>query len=146
MVLPNSKRTLPEDQLDKRYRGMALPFVKKPLGYFQSMFSRDVIKSSIFMILSTNIGERVCVPEFGSRILRLVFEPNDIVTRNLLRQIVVDDVTRWEPRVTVRDVRVASSDHEIKVYVEYIINGTQVGDSAILSFSQRTQTVSLAES
>lgn len=145
MSLSRSQRTLPEDAVDRRHRGLALPLIKKPRGYLQSMFSRDVIKSSIFTILSTNKGERVCVPEFGSNLLRLLFEPNDIVTRNLMRQVVVEDVSRWEPRVTVVDVRVASSEHEIKVYTQYVINGTSASDAAILSFSQQTQTVSLVD-
>lgn len=144
-MLPRSRRTTPEDALDKRHRGLALPIEKKPLGYLQSMFTRDVIRSSIFTILSTNKGERVCVPEFGSNLMRLLFEPNDIVTRNLMRQIVVEDVGRWEPRVTVVDVRVSSNDHEIKVFTQYVINGTSESDFAILSFSQQTQTVSLVD-
>lgn len=146
VILGRSKRTEPEDSIDLRFRGLTLPLDKKPGGYLQSMYTRDIIRSSIFMILSTVKGERVFLPSFGSNLFKLVFEPNDVLTRNLIKQIVTDDVLRWEKRVSVTDVRVSGDDNEIKVYVEYQLNNTSILDATVLSFSQRTLSVSLAES
>lgn len=143
-MLPRAQRTAPEDRIDSRYRGIALPLIKKPRGFFQSMFSRDVIRSSIYMILSTGKGERVCVPEYGSDLRKALFEPNDFVTRNLVKLIATADVNRWEPRVNVENVRVNSKEHEISVIVTYSIIGADTIDATTISFSTDGQTVSFS--
>lgn len=89
-------------------------------------------------ILATRKGERVCVPEFGTRLHSLLFQPNDAVTRGLVKQAVVEDVARWEKRVRVNDVRMLSNDHTIQVYVSYEIISNATLDSVAISFSRQT--------
>lgn len=137
-ILPQSRRTEPADIFDLRFRGLGLPVVKRPQGYLQTQFSRELLRSSIMTILSTRKGERVFLPEFGSNLFKLLFEQNDPVTRALIKNVVVEDVLRWEKRVKVRDVRVTSNENSIKVYVEYEIVNTSIVDATTLSFSSRT--------
>lgn len=143
-ILPLTKRSQPSDGFDRRFRGLGLPVTKRPGGYFQASFSRELIRSSIFTILSTRKGERVFLPEFGSALYSLVFEPNDAVTRKLVKQAVTEDVNRWEKRVRVRDVRMTSVDHDITVYIEYEILNTSLVDAATITFSSRTFTANLS--
>lgn len=136
--------SLPEDSFDLRFRGLGSPIVKRPRGYFQTQYSRDLIKSSILSILSTNKGERVFVPEYGSNLPKMLFEPNDSVTRNLIRQVVSEDVAIWEKRVSVKDVKVSYTDHNIRVFVEFQLVNTSIVDSVAILFSKLTFTASLS--
>lgn len=144
-ILPLSRRSQPSDSFDRRFRGLALPITKRPGGYFQASFSRELIKSSIFSILSTRKGERVFLPDFGSSLFDLVFEPNDAVTRKLIKQAVTDDITKWERRVSVTDVTMKSNQHNVSVIVEFQVVNTSTIDSVAISFSSKTFTASLAE-
>jgi hypothetical protein len=62
------------------------------------------IHESIEQILSTRPGERFMLPEFGSRLPELVFQPNDVIFRALARQFIVDAIRRWEKRVAIEQV------------------------------------------
>lgn len=89
-------------------------------------------------ILATRKGERVFVPEFGTRLHGILFQPNDAVTRGLVKQAVTEDVALWERRVRVENVRLLSNDHTIQVYVSYEIISNATLDSVVISFSRRT--------
>lgn len=143
MAVPSQQRTTPDGLIDRRYRGLTIPITKKTHGYFQSSYTRDIIRSSIWMILSTKKGERVCLPEFGTRLYELLFELNDMVTRTLARQIVIEDIERWEPRVQVGEVSILSEDRELQVYVEYAIIGTDEAATLSLSIDPSSRSVSL---
>ena len=62
------------------------------------------IRQAILLLLSTTPGERVMRPDYGSRLHRLVFAPNDDTTAGLAIHYVRQALRRWEPRVDVLDV------------------------------------------
>lgn len=67
----------------------------------------DVVKQDLLNHIYTSKGERVMMPNWGTRIPTLVFEPNDEITR----QIVYDDVKfviDYDPRVQLIDLKVLS--------------------------------------
>ena len=89
------------------------------------------IHESIWHILSTRLGERFFLPEFGSRLPDLVFEQNDVVLRALARQYIVDAIKRWEKRVTITNVEFSESDLAVDqnlflMKITYRIIGSQV--------------------
>lgn len=142
--IPLTQRTRPKDLLDLRFRGLGMPVVKRPRGYFQTLFTRDLVKSSIYNILTTRKGERVCVPDFGTDLYKMLFEPSDAITKKLIKQIVTDDVAKWEPRVSVQNVRVSTDEYSISVYVEYQILSDNQIETLVLSFSPQTFAANLA--
>lgn len=81
----------------------------------------ELIDKSIERILHTTPGERVMLPEFGSRLRSLVFEPNDITLENEIRRAVIEPISRWEPRVEVSyiDVQRAPDLHEVHITLQY---------------------------
>jgi len=61
----------------------------------------DSIYQSISNILSTRKNTRLFLPEFGSEIEDLLFEPLDELTAKAIYDAVVVAIQRWEPRVTI---------------------------------------------
>ena len=87
----------------------------------------DDINSSIRMVLTTAPGERLMRPEFGCRIWELLFEPINANTLGLMSEAVREAVARWEPRVTLEDVRLepaVGSTGEVKIHLDYRIRAT----------------------
>jgi uncharacterized protein len=70
------------------------------------------IRESIRIILSTDRGERIALNDFGAGLPRYLFEPNTPATHARIAHDVVSALGRWEPRIAVEDVDIASDDAE----------------------------------
>ena len=77
-----------------------------PGGGFRYADRSEKVRQSIWIILSTALGERQMRPEFGCGIHELLFEPNTARLHGLVQVKVREALTRWEPRIDVLDVRV----------------------------------------
>lgn len=66
------------------------------------------IRESIAMILKTEPGERVGVPDFGAGLARFLFEPNNAATHARVQDAVARALARWEPRLTVESLEMAA--------------------------------------
>lgn len=64
------------------------------------------VREVMVNILLTRPGERLMRPEFGAGIRNFIHQPNNETTRALLADAAKQALNRWEPRVTVEDVRV----------------------------------------
>lgn len=135
--LPPSNFSQPSDRADERYKGLPSPVTRGVRGYLQTAYTRDLIYSSLYNILSTRKGERVNLPEFGTRLHTLLFEPLDGITRKLAENIVTEDIQRWETRIELLDVKVGQNDdlNEMTVAVRYVIIGSGQSEQALLTIT-----------
>ena len=88
--------------------GLTLPIRNGPnSGYFdQSFDSFTQTRMNIINLLRTIPGERRMLPTFGTRLWTVVFDQNDDVISDKVNNIVRDDILRWIPGVSVKDVTV----------------------------------------
>jgi uncharacterized protein len=85
--------------------GWASPIRVSLQGGIQlSSYGRSV-EESIWIILRTDLGERVYRPDFGSRLSELMFAPLNTQTLLLLRLYVQEALERWEPRIVLEEVQ-----------------------------------------
>ena len=66
------------------------------------------IRESIAVILKTEPGERLGVPDFGAGLGRFLFEPNNSATHTRLQDAIETALARWERRIQVELVDVAA--------------------------------------
>ena len=73
------------------------------------------IRESIAVVLKTEPGERVGVPEFGAGLGRFLFEPNNAATHARMQDAIVRALERWERRIAVEGVEIVadSADAEL---------------------------------
>ena len=64
------------------------------------------IRESIAVILKTDPGERLGVPEFGAGLGKFLFEPNNAATHTRIQDAIATALARWERRVRVESVDV----------------------------------------
>ena len=102
-------------RIDKLYPSIHQPVVKGKNGYFTLIHGKDTIKASIINILSTRVGERVHLPEFGSKLHELVFEPEDEFFQSLAEDYVFEALRTWEPRIEVISALVSFEEKERNV-------------------------------
>lgn len=92
-----------------KFIGAPYPIVKAPSGYFQKQSGAEQIKSDLLILLLTNPGERVMLPEFGVPLRDLIFEPNDVSLRIRAREMIINAIRAWEPRISVEQIEVTAS-------------------------------------
>lgn len=77
----------------------------------------DSIYQSIGNILSTPRGTRLFLPEFGSTIENLLFEPMDSDTESRIVDAIIVAIERWEPRVKINYARTSvTADYDNHIY------------------------------
>lgn len=103
----------------------------------------DVINQSIRLILGTRIGERYNNNEFGSNINDLIFEPNDLILKDLLYYSIVSALQRWEKRITILDINFdEQNEHLIHIVINYKINSTHTVGSYVYPFVRNAMPMS----
>lgn len=103
------------------FNGMAFPFGGTVLTTFGAKRDEDVIRTSIEMILMTFLTERVMIPEFGSDLQSLLFEPSDGHLAIFLRAAVEEAIANWEPRVLIGTVEIDPQEHEVTIRIPMVL-------------------------
>ncbi|MER0242007.1 GPW/gp25 family protein [Streptomyces sp. HSW2009] len=88
-------------------RGWAFPLRVGATGGIALVEREREIEEAIRLVLGTAPGERPMRPEFGCGIHDYVFAPGDGATAGRIAGQVREALERWEPRITVGEVRVA---------------------------------------
>ena len=78
-------------------------------GDVARLYDENAIKRSVRNLLQTNNFERPFHSEIGSQIRALLFEPASPVLNTMLKRVITDTITTFEPRVVVNSVTVSSN-------------------------------------
>jgi len=116
-------------------RGVAFPVRVGGDGRLAWSAGADNVRESIQVILLTQPGERLQLPEFGGGLRRFLFEPNTVATRRLVQHEIEQALQRWEPRLKLRSVSVAADPDDERsalATIEYELVATSSVEQATL--------------
>lgn len=124
---------------DKEFMGRGMKFppqINPATGRFVTASEEELIRQSIYLILSTQIMERPLRPGFGSDINSLAFMDINVSNVNLIVRSVQSAIMEHEPRVD--DVRVMPQagglSGTVLFSITYTIRATQSVDSMVYPF------------
>lgn len=80
----------------------------------------QILESSVKMLLSTAIGERIMLPEYGTNLRTLLFEPNLSGIEALAQHEVITALQKWEPRVKLSSISVTRNNNR-EVYIALVL-------------------------
>ena|SRR5205814_1029046 len=126
------------DAADLYGRSLGFPPQVGPNGQMLWSAGELNVRESICIILRTRPGERVMQPDFGCRLDRYLFEPNNISTLRLIQEDVKRSIARWEPRVTLNDVQVAVNPFDqraVDITIYYTLIAMQKPERLNLTFA-----------
>ena len=91
--------------------GVNLPFTRdNKTGWFdQSFTTLDAAKSNLRNLLLTMKGERLMQPNFGTDLMKLVFEQDDGTLIDRIRSTIVTAVDFWLPYLNLNTVEINNS-------------------------------------
>ncbi len=103
--------------------GISFPLQTNVQGGLKLSSEAQKVKESIWLILRTDLGERVYRPDFGCRLSELAFAPlnNDTLLR--MRIYVKEALRKWEPRIEVDEVRADAdaTSGRVNIVIDYYL-------------------------
>ena len=97
----------------------------------------DDIKKSLEILLSTRLGERVMVPDYGCNLEELLFQPLDLSLKTYVKDLIKTAILYHEPRIDVLSVDIDPTNElqgELLVKIDYLIRITNSRGNMVYPF------------
>ncbi len=109
-----------------KYINIDYPFKNSPKGFFLNLNADDqrAIKADLMHLLLTKKGQRLYNPDFGTNLIKFIFEPNDNLTLENLKEEVTSSVKKYLPKLSIKDISVTpspDSDYAAVIRVDYVV-------------------------
>lgn len=110
-----------------RYINIDFPFRDSGNGFYFKLnkSDKDAIRADLLHLLLTNKGERLYLPDFGSDLKKFIFEPNDSITHEQIRENLNDSIKLYIPNLIVNDISFRNDDIEELIIVELTYTVTE---------------------
>lgn len=107
-------------------QGWKFPIKVNAKGGLSYSSGPERIQDAIWVILSTSLGERLMLPDFGAGVNDFVFQDNSDVIRTRLQTAISEALVKWEPRIELQNVSVNQGDEpsQVLVSIDYLIRTT----------------------
>lgn len=104
---------------------------------------KDVVKQNFKMLILTNPGERIMLPDFGIGMYTFLFEQDNPLLYQRIQQRIQTQTAKYLPFITVQDVQFDSMEtnseytenRTLKVTVTYYIKPLNASDVLSVSVS-----------
>jgi phage baseplate assembly protein W len=109
-----------------KYINIRYPFQNSVNGFFIELNSvdADAIKSDLLHLILTRKGQRLYKPDFGTDLLRFIFEPEDGLTLSKIKEEIHSTVKKYLPKLQINNIIVEQSEeseHAAVVRLDYTI-------------------------
>jgi phage baseplate assembly protein W len=109
-----------------KYININFPFKNSPKGFFLDLNDEPngAIKADLLHLILTQKGQRLYLPEFGTDLLKYIFEPNDLKTLNDIKTDVTAVVKKFLPNLQIKNFLVepsVESEYAAVITIEYTI-------------------------
>ena len=99
------------------YSDIADDFSRDRFGDLNLVTNEQSVQQAIETLIMTPVGSRKFLPDYGTSIPTLLFEPLDEGTVILIRNEIRRGVKKWEPRVDLRDVKVVPDYEKNELFI-----------------------------
>ncbi|NLJ00892.1 MAG: GPW/gp25 family protein [Bacteroidales bacterium] len=109
-------------------RGWSLPpeFTKET-GTVKMLEDEDDIVSSLHILLSTRLGERVMVPDYGCNLDDLLFNSLSITVKTYVADLIRTAILYHEPRIDTKKIAIEPADDTngvLLIHIEFVVRAT----------------------
>lgn len=89
-----------------------------------SKTTKNNISSKLLLLLLTNKGERYYNPEYGTDLLKYIFDPKDNITTTDIKDDISRTVSKYLPTISIKDVVFDSNndDNVLNINVSFTYN------------------------
>lgn len=123
-----------------QFYGIKYPFTNQDAeNYYVDLNSsvKDKVKSTLMHVIFTPKGQKLRDPEFGTDLIKFIFEPNDNVTWEGIKNEVSTIVSKYLKGVMLKNIEVMQNENdfsEIYVRIDYSVsNGINVVNDSLVT-------------
>jgi phage baseplate assembly protein W len=112
---------------DGKYININFPFKDSKKGFFLDLTEQDnqAIKADLLHLILTRRGQRLYNPDFGTDLIRFIFEPNDALTEEGVKDEIRTVVKKFLPNLKLDEIIIAGSpesEYAAVVTISYTIS------------------------
>jgi phage baseplate assembly protein W len=118
--------------------GWAFPpeFIKSQQATKMTADEED-IKSSLHVLLTTRLGERIMLPKYGCNLDELLFENLDRTLITYVSDLIETAILYYEPRIDVTNIDISETDPlegKLEIKIDYIVRATNARTNMVFPF------------
>ncbi|MAM29894.1 MAG: hypothetical protein CMC13_12805 [Flavobacteriaceae bacterium] len=113
------------------------PHFNKKTGTLVTTVGEIDINNSLEILLSTKLGERIMLPQYGCNLEELLFQPLDITLQTYIKDVITTAILYHEPRIDVQKITLLTDqEHDgiITIHIEYNIRITNSRGNMVFPF------------
>jgi phage baseplate assembly protein W len=113
------------------------PLFDNTSGEVQMLEGADDIQSSLQVLLSTRLGERVMQPLFGCNLDVMVFDLLDTTLKTEMKNLIEKAILYFEPRINLEKIDLSTQNElngVILITVNYIVRSTNTRGNLVYPF------------
>ena len=122
------------------FKDLSIAFKPHPVtGDVATKKDVAAIRQSVLNLLYTRRGERLFDSQLGTNLINLLFEPLSELTAGLIRDEIIDVITSYEPRVSIKSIEVSTNQSldGFDVRIDFIVIGREDVPTNIDLFLER---------
>ena len=109
-----------------KYININYPFKDSHMGFFLDLNaeSNAAIKADLMHLILTRKGQRLYNPDFGTDLLKFIFEPEDGMTLSGIKSEITTVVKKYLPKLQITDISVTESldsEYAVVLRIDYTI-------------------------
>jgi hypothetical protein len=113
------------------------PHFDKKTGQLVTTAGVTDINKSLEILLSTRLGERVMLPNYGCNLEELLFQPLDVTLKTYIIELIKTVILYYEPRIDTQTVSLDTTNElngEVLINIEYVVRITNSRANLVFPF------------
>ncbi|HAV54813.1 MAG: GPW/gp25 family protein [Aequorivita sp.] len=113
------------------------PHFDKKTGQLVTTTGVADINKSLEILLSTRLGERVMLPNYGCNLEELLFQPLDVTLKTYIIELIKTVILYYEPRIDTQTVSLDTTNElngEVLINIEYVVRITNSRANLVFPF------------
>jgi phage baseplate assembly protein W len=109
-----------------QFINIVYPFQNSQEGFLLDLNNTDAgaIKADLMHLILTQKGQRLYLPDFGTDLMKYIFEPNDGLILSEIKMNIKETVKKYIPNLSVNEVLVTRdeiNEHRATIRIDYTI-------------------------
>jgi phage baseplate assembly protein W len=125
-----------ENQAKYTYKGFSSSEANKNF----KLYDINLVKQDLINHFYIRKGEKLENPEFGTVIWDMLFEPFTPDVKEIIAKD-VETIVNYDPRITVQEVQIDSTDQGMRIQVELIYRPFNITEKMALNFDKTNRVI-----
>ena len=116
------------------------PEFNKTNGSVKMLEGEEDIQSSLEILLSTRLGERIMRPKFGCALDELMYESLTTTMSTYIKDLVETAILYYEPRIEITKIELFQKTSEglLEISIDYVVRATNSRYNYVYPFYSET--------